>query len=127
MCVTGTIIEYDIGERECDCGPPCKELDFEKLVSSTVWPGKFATIPFSEIYKVKPKDVEDDYLKVDIYYMSLNVKSITESARYNFVTFISTIGGSLGVWIGFSVCMLFELIELLIDVGISCILFKKKT
>ena len=126
-CVTNAIIEYDIGERECECGPPCREIDFEKLVSSTVWPGKSATIGFSELYKVNPKDVEDDYLKLDIYFMSLNVKSITETARYNVVTFISTIGGSLGVWIGFSVCMLFELLELGIDLGLACIWSKSKS
>ena len=25
-------IEFDIGERTCGCGPPCQELDYEKLV-----------------------------------------------------------------------------------------------
>ena len=72
------------------------------------------------LYKVKPEDVKDDYLRVDVYFMSLNVKSITESARYTLVTFISALGGSIGVWVGFSVCMIFELIELAIDIGISC-------
>ena len=51
------------------------------------------------------------------------VKTITETARYTVTTFISAIGGSLGVWVGFSVCMLFELLELAVDLGISC--FKK--
>ena len=64
--------------------------------------------------------MKDDYLRVDVYFMSLNVKTITETARYNRYTFISTLGGSIGVWVGFSVCMIFELIELLIDIGISC-------
>ena len=40
--------------------------------------------------------------------MSLNVKSITETARYSLTTFIATIGGSMGAWVGFSVCMIFE-------------------
>ena len=40
--------------------------------------------------------------------MSLNVKSITETARYSLATFIATIGGSMGAWVGFSVCMVFE-------------------
>lgn len=70
--------------------------------------------------QVHPEDVKDDYLRVDVYFMSLNVKTITETARYTLVTFISTLGGSIGVWVGFSVCMIFEIIELLIDIGISC-------
>ena len=74
-------------------------------------------------------------LRVDIYFMSLNVKTITETgpgpssfssslsfscscsfsccslippARYSTSSFISTIGGALGAWMGFSVCMIFE-------------------
>jgi amiloride-sensitive sodium channel subunit alpha/amiloride-sensitive sodium channel subunit gamma len=53
--------------------------------------------------------------------MSLNVKSITETARYNFATFISTIGGSMGAWVGFSFCMVFEMVELVIDLAIKII------
>ena len=70
--------------------------------------------------QVLPDDVKDDYLRLDVYFMSLNVKTITETARYSFVTFISALGGSFGVWIGFSVCMFFELIELAIDLGMTC-------
>ena len=43
-----------------------------------------------------------------IYFMSLNVKAIRETARYSLATFIATIGGSMGAWVGFSVCMIFE-------------------
>ena len=118
-CVLELIIMYDIGKKECQCKPPCEETDFENLVSSTVWPGKMAVMAFSELYGVDPEDVKEDYLKVDIYFMSLNVKSITESARYTVVSFISTLGGSLGVWVGFSVCMIFEVVELFIDLCIN--------
>ena len=50
----------------------------------------------------------DSWLIFQIYFMSLNVKSITETARYSLATFIATIGGSMGAWVGFSVCMVFE-------------------
>ena len=125
-CVLEEIIMFDIGEKKCNCDPPCKEIDFEKLVSSTVWPGMMATMAFSELYGVNPEDVKEDYLKIDIYFMSLNVKSITETARYTVVSFISTLGGSLGVWVGFSVCMMFEVIELFIDLCINLVVKAKK-
>ena len=121
-CVLEQIILYDIGEKKCSCKPPCNEIEFEKLVSSTVWPGEMSTMAFSELYGVDPADVIEDYLRVDIYFMSLNVKRITESARYNLVSFISTIGGSLGVWVGFSVCMMFEIVELCIDLCLTAAL-----
>ena len=96
------------------------------MVSSTVWPGKSAAFGLKDLYKISPQQAQQNYLQVDIYFMSLNVKSIKETARYNVVTFIATLGGSLGVWVGFSVCMLFELLELLIDLGLSCICQRKK-
>ena len=30
-----TSIEFDLGQRACSCAPACRELDYEKLVSST--------------------------------------------------------------------------------------------
>ena len=63
-CVLEEIIMYDIGGKVCDCEPPCKEMDYEKLVSSTVWPGSMATIAFSDLYGVNPQQVKEDYLKV---------------------------------------------------------------
>ena len=125
-CVLEQIIMYDIGEKTCNCDPPCEEIDYEKLVSSTVWPNMMATMAFSELYGVDPEDVKEDYLKVDIYFMSLNVKSITETARYTLVSFISALGGNLGVWVGFSVCMIFEVIELVIDLCILLVCKIKK-
>ena len=125
-CVLEQIIMFDIGEKTCKCDPPCNEVDYEKLVSSTMWPNMMATIAFSELYGVEPEDVKEDYLRLDIYFMSLNVKSIIETARYTLVSFISALGGSLGVWVGFSVCMMFEVIELIIDVLIFILCNIKK-
>ena len=125
-CVLEQIIMFDIGHKTCKCGPPCHEVDYEKQVSSTVWPGMMATMAFSELYGVQPQDVKEDYLRLDIYFMSLNVKSITETARYTVVSFISALGGSLGVWVGFSVCMMFEVMELIMDVLIFILCKIKK-
>ena len=51
-CVTRIIVEYDVGERKCKCGSPCLEIDYEKLVTSTIWPGKQSSKTFAELYKV---------------------------------------------------------------------------
>ena len=130
-CVLELIVKYDTGMLECSCLPACTEKDYEKLVSSTVWPAATAATAISNMYsvditdrkQVRPSDnvsylylsFKADYLKLDVYLMSLNVKSITETARYTTASFISTLGGSLGAWLGFSVCMIFEVLELAID------------
>ena len=55
--MTEVIVEYDIGENTCECGAPCQETDYEKLVTSTIWPGKQASLTFSELYKVRLKQM----------------------------------------------------------------------
>ena len=37
VCVLELILKFDTGLVECECLPACKEKDFEKLVSNTVW------------------------------------------------------------------------------------------
>lgn len=40
-----------------------------------------ATFAFAEEFGAHPDEVENDFLKLDVYFMSLNVKSITETVR----------------------------------------------
>ena len=51
-CVTQLIVEYDIGDRTCECGSSCEETDYEKLISTTIWPGKQSALAFAATYKV---------------------------------------------------------------------------
>jgi len=103
-CILRTSLGFDLGDNTCSsCGPACREHDYEKLVSSTTLFG----------------EKMEESARVEIYFMSLNVKTITETARYTTTTFISALGGALGAWMGFSVCMIFEVFELGFDLGAS--------
>ena len=51
-CMTRMIVEYDIGQRSCLCGSSCHEIDYEKLVTNTIWPGKQSAVAFATMYKV---------------------------------------------------------------------------
>jgi len=104
-CVLKATLDFDVGDNTCkSCGPACREEDYEKLVSSTKLYG----------------DKMEETARVEIYFMSLNVKTITETARYTTTKFISELGGALGAWMGFSCCMIFEVVELAFDLGLSC-------
>ena len=101
-----------------------QELDYEKLVSSTKLHGATEGTARVEVFfsQLSTKNIFIHFLKIvensssrlltphclQIYFMSLNVKAIKETARYSLATFIATIGGSMGAWVGFSVCMIFE-------------------
>ena len=85
-------------------------------ISSTVLHGEGSKTSLRVEVTHEPSLEENSINIPQVYFMSLNVKSITETARYSLASFISTIGGSMGVWVGFSVCMVFEVIELLLDI-----------
>ena len=86
-------------------------------ISSTVLHGEGSKTSLRVEVTHEPSSLEENSPNLpQVYFMSLNVKSITETARYSLASFISTIGGSMGVWVGFSVCMVFEVIELLLDI-----------
>ena len=55
-CVLELIVKYDTGMLECSCLPACTEKDYEKLVSSTVWPAATAATAISNMYGVDITD-----------------------------------------------------------------------
>ena len=120
-CINDIITEYDVGERECDCTTSCNEFDFEKLVSSTVWPGDQFVPVIKKDYGISEAKVKRNLLRIDVYFMSLNVKFIRESPRYTLFSFLSVLGGAFGIWIGLSVVIIFEVLEFILDVVINIV------
>ena len=48
------------------------------------------------------EETEDEYLSIHLYYSSTDVKVSTTSLKIDFNTFVSNVGGGLGLFIGFS-------------------------
>ena len=58
---------------------------------------------------------QQDHLKVSVFMDSLEVTTEVTSPKYDFVSFLSNIGGVMGLFTGFSVLSFLEIIELLFD------------
>ena len=79
------------------------------------------------------EQIQEDFVKADIYFKSLNVQTIkqekkyTVSVRKNYSltskffsekqgdSFLSSIGGSISLYLGIAVIMVFEILELGLD------------
>jgi len=80
------------------------------------------------------EDLKGGFIRIHIYYDSLDYTSITESVKFSGSDLISNIGGTLGLFIGISVLSFVEIIEIIIEIflilaknKISTVeLFKKK-
>ena len=54
-----------------------------------------------------------NFVRLEIFYEALNFRKISESAAYDLASLVSDFGGNIGLWLGWTVLALFELIEFL--------------
>ena len=72
---------------------------------------------FSDFNSTSIDDLKakESITKINIYYDSLTYEKSNESAKLTWIDLVSTIGGSLSLFMGISIFSFFELIELLIE------------
>uniref|UniRef100_A0A915ADX1 Degenerin del-1 n=1 Tax=Parascaris univalens TaxID=6257 RepID=A0A915ADX1_PARUN len=54
---------------------------------------------------------------IEIYYEQLNFESLKETAGYSIVNLFSDFGGNIGLWIGFSIITMMEIVELICEMA----------
>ena len=59
--------------------------------------------------------VRENLLSVKVFFQSLNIRNIQESVKYDLITSIYAIGGAVSLYLGISLAMVFEVLELAID------------
>lgn len=120
--------------EECLCHPPCKFTLYEPVISQTKWPNMVTKDDFLWKYiferddredlvafqnfkqymyennSVPEKLVSDNFVRLNIYYRTMMVKQTTQVASYGIESLMSDIGGSLGLWAGFSALTLTEIV-----------------
>ena len=67
--------------------------------------------------------VQNNYLKIDIYFKTLNVQTIVQQAKYNAEGYFAALGGALSFYIGVAIIMAFEIIEFFYDLFMNIWLF----
>ncbi|WKY07904.1 hypothetical protein Q1695_007417 [Nippostrongylus brasiliensis] len=112
-------------QLECDCQQPCTENVFETAYSAAAWPSMNFKIGVDcpavpDIFNDSAA-CTDYYRKntayIEIYYEQLNFETLNETAGYTMVNLFSDFGGNIGLWIGFSVITICEIIELIFEIG----------
>lgn len=103
------------------CPPPCKESTFKFTTSYSLWPTTSSEKFYRAKLKARNKEVDgesDDFrkhiLKVNVFFEELNYEVISEDPAYELPSFMSDLGGSLGLWIGMSVLTFAEILELIL-------------
>ncbi|XP_022808877.1 acid-sensing ion channel 1C-like [Stylophora pistillata] len=122
-CVNKVYKSFDDGN--CSrCQERCRETIFKTTVSLAKWPSKqyrdtLITKINEENHHNHSGETSDHFLKLKIYYGQLDFEVIEEEEAYSIPSFLSDIGGLMGMWIGISVLTIVELLELIITLCIT--------
>ena len=96
--------KYLSGEIECSkpCPPPCVQNIYETDISFSRY----------RLAKQESGKNPDDFLKVSIYYKTLNVEVWEDREYYKMENLVADIGGQLGLFAGGSLLTLIEFVSL---------------
>lgn len=110
----------------CDCPPPCDEEVFKVESTTTSWPShpslKLILLQLlqkgnSSFKNWTVDDIQKNLLAINVYVNDFTVETIEQFPAYDVNSFLSDLGGQLGLWIGASVYSAFELVSIVF----SCI------
>ena len=135
-CLQTVYTEFAEGKRSCDCPNPCEERHLRVFSSTTAWPTmeytphlisllkdspsstirKFISVRMSQTDGLRDKwrlqqSVKENFAAVQIYFESMVYTKIKESPKYNLSTLFGTLGGNLGLWLGWSLLSLLEFFQ----------------
>ncbi|XP_041359965.1 amiloride-sensitive sodium channel subunit beta-like [Gigantopelta aegis] len=136
----GYIADTTKGKNPCHCGAACVQKDFDTRITTRDWPllkhvvtleaqicknndGVHAKCEYENWTVENYVKRKSSFVRIRVYYGTLNYESITETPEYTLERFLSDIGGTLGLWIGCSVLSLVEVVEVLMEV--TFLVFKK--
>ena len=124
-----------------------KDLFFQFSISETKWPSDQTWAIFAEEFNVQYKGqkvtykdqqkmdqsggtnedyeqiqqlVQNNLMQVSIYYGTLDVDDVAEVPEYTFLTFLSSLGGAVSLYLGISFIQVFEIVQFLIKLLVSC-------
>eukprot|EP00794_Sanderia_malayensis_P010267 gene10267-11322_t len=115
-------------KEQCDCPDPCHEEVYHRMVSMTRWPAR-VDIPiyrkvFAETLKIDSSLLTESYirsnfLKLRVYFDELAYKHTYEQCKTSIPELFSNLGGQLGLWTGYSVFSIIEIVAVLFTIAYS--------
>ncbi|XP_076108661.1 degenerin-like protein asic-2 [Mytilus galloprovincialis] len=114
-------------ELNCKCKMPCRQTSFKKNIFMTQYPAENYAVVLNTVMETNDsrESISDSLSYVKIFFSSLVEDVIQEDLAYTDENFVSDIGGQLGLWAGFSVLSLAELLELIVILFHACCSRKK--
>ncbi|XP_046998361.1 degenerin unc-8-like [Schistocerca americana] len=134
QCAFTVLEEFEHRLRACSCNVDCREVTYQTSISTAIWPTdstwctvakRFTLVDNCENVtegnhgaKFHPEKqiIKDNALKIDVYFENLRVQQTVQTAAYEPQAFVASLGGALSLYLGISLLMLVEVVELIIRV-----------
>lgn len=92
-----------------NCLPGCSEINYHVTISTAQIGSGGYDIRNSNLSKMSPEDLRDNYALVHFFILESSFRSYTKGELIGFTEFLSNTGGLLGLFMGFSVISLIEI------------------
>ena len=134
---------------KCECALPCEYVDFKTKTGSTKWPSKSHVLGVYETYiKGSPQEhlfsvyeplitmakvnesealkelekislIEDNYVRLRFQFKNNVLTAVSTKKKYDLVSLLSRIGGTINFYSGITMLLAIELLELIINTVIG--------
>ena len=121
---------YSVCNRQCP--KECNDVTYAYTNSFSDYPSRTCAkkllrdSSISVDFDLAKEDLHDKVLKLNIHFNDLKYQSIVESPEVNTLTLLANIGGTLGLFLGFSVLSIFEILEMLVTLTLVTLNFAQK-
>ncbi|XP_033109890.1 acid-sensing ion channel 1A-like [Anneissia japonica] len=102
---------FSAGDAHCDCPIACKQMFYNKRVSSAAWPSKTKAEKMQAEHGYTAEYISENLLEVAIYFEELSFQVTEEVAAYSRLQLFSEIGGNMGLLCGMSIITVIEFLE----------------
>ena len=133
-CVQSVLSDIEKGVKKCPCEQPCKERVLNFVTSVSEWPTQSYAPYFARLLQRSSSKIQSfvssavndsrgldaaklseilrkNFARVEIHFEDLNFYKLQESPKYILATLFGTLGGNMGLWLGWSVLIIFEIFQ----------------
>ena len=110
-CVEEVMFRAEDKVNDCLCPPRCQVVNYDKTVSMARWPTREDRVTFD---RGKTNINFQNLAKVTVYFQTMTCQEVTQEKAYTTAKLFSSLGGILGMYVGFSFLSLFEILEVIV-------------
>lgn len=110
QCVRDVMFRAADRVHNCECPQKCQVVRYDKTISMASWPTREDKVTFDR----GKLDVNFKNLaKIIVYFQTMTCEEVSQQAVYTPANLFSSLGGIMGMYVGFSFLSIFEIFEVM--------------